>query len=236
MGQSAASTGRHRACLGVWVSQVAGIALGIEHVDDVFAGHNPAECHAGRRIMTRPHLSDRRAHRAGYRIRIKRLAVIRPKRSDIGFREAHRPLDHCLEHWGEVAGRGIDDAEHFGGRGLLLQCLTRLDHEACVLDRDDRLRREALQQRDLLIGEWPYLGAVGGDRPKQRAVLPQRNRNPTACPALFDQDAPSGKVCSRADREIVDRYDILSLRYQREWAVGAGRRRIVPVRLGQCGR
>ena len=39
----------------------------------------------------------------------------------------------------------IDDAEHLGGRGLLLQGLARLGDEARVLHRDDRLRREALQ-------------------------------------------------------------------------------------------
>src|SRR5215469_6241701 len=30
-------------------------------------------------------------------------------------------LEHRLKHWSEVAGRGIDDAQHLGGRGMLFQ-------------------------------------------------------------------------------------------------------------------
>ena len=32
----------------------------------------------------------------------------------------------CVEHRGEVAGRGIDDLQHLGGRSLLIQCLACL--------------------------------------------------------------------------------------------------------------
>src|SRR3979411_3490733 len=88
--------------------------------------------------------------------------------------EPPRSLNHRVEHRGEVAGRGIDDAEHLGGRGVLLQGLTRLGNEARVLHRDDRLRREILQQRYLLVGERPYLLAVRGDVTEQSAILPQR--------------------------------------------------------------
>ena len=62
----------------------------------------------------------------------------------VSLAQPRRSLDHCLEHRREIAGRGIDDAQHLGRRGLLLQRLARLGDEPRVLDRDDRLRREIL--------------------------------------------------------------------------------------------
>ena len=50
--------------------------------------------------------------------------------------------------------------KHLGGRGLLLQSFARLGDQPRVLHRDDRLRREVLQQRDLLVGERPDFLAV----------------------------------------------------------------------------
>ena len=50
--------------------------------------------------------------------------------------------------------------KHLGGRGLLLQGLARLVNQPRVLHRDDRLRREVLQQRDLLVGERPDFLAI----------------------------------------------------------------------------
>ena len=47
--------------------------------------------------------------------------------------------------------------KYLGGRGLLLQRLARLGDQPRVLHRDDRLRGEVLQQRDLLVGEGPDL-------------------------------------------------------------------------------
>src|SRR6516165_2176486 len=35
--------------------------------------------------------------------------------------ERPRLFDHRVEYWRELAGRGIDDLQHLGGRGLLLQ-------------------------------------------------------------------------------------------------------------------
>ena len=43
-----------------------------------------------------------------------------------------------------------------------------------VLHRDDRLRREVLQQRDLLVGERVDFCAIGGEAAEQRVVLAQR--------------------------------------------------------------
>ena len=66
-----------------------------------------------------------------------------------------RLLQDRIEHRREVAGRGIDDLQHFGGRGLLLQGLARLSQEPCILHRDHRPGSEILEQRDLLVAERP---------------------------------------------------------------------------------
>ena len=44
-----------------------------------------------------------------------------------------------------------------------------------VFHRDDRLRREVLQERDLLVGERPDLLAMGGDVAEQGAIFAQRH-------------------------------------------------------------
>jgi len=45
----------------------------------------------------------------------------------------------------EVAGRGIDNTQNLGGRGLLLQRLARLGQKPRILHGDDCLRGEILQ-------------------------------------------------------------------------------------------
>ena len=62
-------------------------------------------------------------------------------------------LQDRVEYRGKVAGRAVDDAEHLCGRGLLLQCLARLGQQPRILNRDDRLRGEVLQQRNMFVGE-----------------------------------------------------------------------------------
>ena len=91
------------------------------------------------------------------------LAVVGLQAADSGAAQRVRLFQHRVEHRREVAGRGIDDPQHLGGRGLLLQGLARLGDQPRILHRDDRLRREILQQRDLLVGERPDLLAIDGD-------------------------------------------------------------------------
>ena len=92
------------------------------------------------------------------------LAVIGHRIAVSGLAERVRLFQHRIEHRREIAGRGIDDLQYLGGRGLLLQRLARLGDQPRILHRDDRLRREVLQQRDLLVGERPHFVAIGGDR------------------------------------------------------------------------
>src|SRR5262249_42685825 len=65
-----------------------------------------------------------------------------PERAELGSANAPRVLQHRLEHRLQFAGRTRDDAQHFRGRGLLLQRFAQLVQEAGVLDGDDGLRGE----------------------------------------------------------------------------------------------
>jgi hypothetical protein len=100
-------------------------------------------------------------------------------------------LDHRVEDRGEVAGRRIDDLQYLGGRGLLFQGLARLGQQPRILHRDDCLRREVLQQRDLLFGERPDLGAEDQKHPHQCCVFAQREGETAAGSAKLDQGASS---------------------------------------------
>src|SRR5271166_6427291 len=87
-----------------------------------------------------------------------------------------RLFQYHVEDWGEIAGRGVDDLQHLGSRGLLLQCLARLVDESRVLHRDNRLRGETFQYRDLLFGEGTDPMAMGADEADQAGVLAQRHK------------------------------------------------------------
>src|SRR5215831_5823595 len=60
-----------------------------------------------------------------------------------------RLIQYCIEHRGEIAGRGVDDLQYLGRRGLLLQRVAGLGQEPRILHRGHRLRGEILQQRNL---------------------------------------------------------------------------------------
>src|SRR5438094_10015593 len=106
---------------------------------------------------------------------MKPLAVISSQMAEGGPAQAQCLFQHLVEHRGEVAGRGIDDLQDLGGRGLLFEGFARLGNEPRVLYRDHRLGGEVLQQRDLLVAKWPYQLSVDVDGAKERAVLAQRS-------------------------------------------------------------
>src|SRR5215831_17236450 len=72
------------------------------------------------------------------------LAVIGSELTVGGFAQARRLFEHRVEHWSEIARRGIDNLQYLCGRGLLRQGLARLGQQPRILHRDDRLRREIL--------------------------------------------------------------------------------------------
>ncbi len=55
-----------------------------------------------------------------------------------------------------------------------------------ILDRDHRLRREILQQRDLLVGERPYLLAVDREETDCGIILDHRHHQHRADTAELD--------------------------------------------------
>jgi hypothetical protein len=109
-----------------------------------------------------------------------------------GAAQRMRLLQDRIEHRGEIAGRGIDDAQHLSSRGLLLQGFVRLGDQSGVLYRDHSLRSEVLQERDLLVGKRPNIAAIYVQDPEQRPVLAQGHGKPAA-------DAPQieALLCAR---------------------------------------
>src|SRR5262249_25115317 len=87
----------------------------------VFAPHDPIE-HCPRRgrchgtTLTDPF---GKASVAMHRYGMKAFAVIRPQIAMGRLAKAGRLPQYHVEHWCEVAGRGVDDPQHLGGRGLL---------------------------------------------------------------------------------------------------------------------
>src|SRR6185369_3668070 len=58
--------------------------------------------------------------------------------------------------------------------------LAQFADQPRILHRDSRLRREVLEQRDLLVGEWAYGPAICGDRAEKPAILAQRHDQKSA--------------------------------------------------------
>ena len=52
---------------------------------------------------------------------VETLAVVSHSYAEGGLAQAVAPFEHRVEHRREIAGRGIDDPQHLGGRGLLFQ-------------------------------------------------------------------------------------------------------------------
>src|SRR5438045_3213905 len=109
------------------------------------------------------------------RDRPEAVAVISHQRAELCAAQGMRLLQYRVEYRRQIAGRGIDDPQHLGGRGLLLQGLLRLGDQPRVFHRDDRLRREVLQQRNLLVGERINLLAVDRDQAEKRVLFTKRN-------------------------------------------------------------
>src|SRR5262249_43220405 len=108
------------------------------------------------------------------RSEVKQLAVVGTKHSVRSTAQAYSLFDHRIEHWLEVAGRGVDDLQDLGSRGLLFQGFTRLGDQPGVLHRNDCLRREVLHQCDLFVGKWANFSTENREVTDENAVLAQR--------------------------------------------------------------
>src|SRR5262245_1661680 len=132
----------------------------------------------------------------------KLLSIIELKAPVGDVAEAVRLVQNRVEHRGEIARRGVDDTQYLGGRRLLLQGLARLGDQPRILHRDDRLRGEILQQRDLLVGERPYLAPIEGHVAEKRLFLAQRDAEMAARAAEFEKR--SLRRCAGAVRLALD--------------------------------
>jgi hypothetical protein len=64
--------------------------------------------------------------------------------------------------------------QYFRGRSLLLQSFAGFGEEPRILHRDYGLRREVLQERDLLVRKRPDLAPEHDDSPEERVLYAQR--------------------------------------------------------------
>src|SRR5262249_19931582 len=84
--------------------------------------------------------------------------------------QARRCLQDGINYWLQLVGRARNDVEHVTDRSLIVErfldlarARLHLVEQPHVLDRDHRLVGEGGGQLDLLVGEWPHLGALQGD-------------------------------------------------------------------------
>ena len=145
-------------------------------VDRAGGGARPAR-------RQRENFPDRLAFRFGHRTRAKHRTVVDQRaiktedRSVVRLAQDRRAGRDRLEGGLHIRRRTRYDAQNFRRRGLLFERLARLGQQPRVLHRDDRLRREILQQRDLLVGKRPHLaGGRSTKAPSKRVVLAQRAR------------------------------------------------------------
>src|SRR6516225_6517791 len=110
----------------------------------------PAADSSQRSIWTRSNRAELRrpfdiARWTANRGKMEKFAVIGKHVTVSRLAEPDRSLEHRVEDRGEVAGRGIDDLQYLGGRGLLLQGLARFGDQPRVFHRDHRLRGKVLE-------------------------------------------------------------------------------------------
>ena len=101
-----------------------------------------------------------------------------------------------VEHRLNVRGRPGDRAEDLGGGSLSLERLLGLIEQAHILDRDHRLVREALDERDLLPAERASVGAPQRDHADRALALEEWDRQQRAkFPKLLRIQIGVRRVC-----------------------------------------
>jgi len=97
-----------------------------------------------------------------------------------------RLIEDRIEYRRKITGRGVDNLEHLGGRGLLFQGFAGLVDEPRILHRYDGLGGETFEQRDLFFRERSHFLAIGYDSTEQRSLFAQWNCKNAARAAQFD--------------------------------------------------
>src|SRR5215472_10958955 len=104
------------------MGSVSGVLPNVGDVNNALATQQPPSRCVGRRtrraVLPKPLAQTRYPT---YRDRIKTFAIACPKRPRGRIAKGYCLLDHRLEHWVEIARRGIDHLQYLGGGGLLLE-------------------------------------------------------------------------------------------------------------------
>ena len=151
--------------------------------------------------------------------------------------EAVHLLQDCVKHRREIAGRAVDDPQYLRGRGLLLQGFAGLGQKARVLHRYDRLRREILQQCDLLVRKWTHFLAVERDRTQRDVFLTQWGNDEAASAGKVDY-CPGQLIAGAVRRigsQITNRKCTFALHHSSRTRPGAGAERSA-AEFGVCFR
>ncbi len=118
---------------------------------------------------------------------MEQLTVKGVEHAEIGAAKIHRLAEHRVEHGYQVAGRAADDAQNFGGRGLLFQGFGKfprsrlyLIEQASIFDRDHRLIGEGAQQLNVTVGKCSGLLASYADQADRTVGARQRCEQQTA--------------------------------------------------------
>ena len=94
---------------------------------------------------------------------------------NIGIAKLCRRLGERVEHRLQVESRTANNLEYIGSRGLLLQRLPQFIEQPRILDGDDSLGGEVLDQRDLLVREWPDFLTVNAEHSYRLVLLEHRH-------------------------------------------------------------
>ena len=102
-------------------------------------------------------------------------------------------VEDLLEHRLCVSHRRTDHIEDFGGGFLLLQCFASFGNKPRVFHRDDRLRREVLGYRDLLVAERANFKTTDTKVAQQLATLAQRHHKTGSNAAKISSSTSQGR-------------------------------------------
>ncbi len=134
-----------------------------------------------------------------------RAAVKAVEHAEGRLAEMHGFFEHGVEHGREVAGRGVDDLQYLGGRGLLLERLALFGEAPGIFHGERGLRGERLDQGDLCLREGAHLLPIEdehADRPvfanegylDERANVPQLDAGHCHWQAMLEVGVDLGEI------------------------------------------
>src|SRR5204863_32978 len=127
-----------------WIGVIGRVFPAVEDVHDPLAARDLLKTSYRSDWASLPNVLRRFWIAAKHRNGMKQFTVEGAKRPECSIAKFHRLLDNRIEYRRKVARRRVDDPQHLGGRGLLLQRLARLGDQPRVLHRYHGLGGEVL--------------------------------------------------------------------------------------------